>query len=33
MFEEYEGEKLSENDGILATKKLLEKIRKQHIKT
>jgi len=29
---EYEGQKLSENDGILATKKLLEKIREQHIK-
>jgi sugar phosphate isomerase/epimerase len=26
---EYEGNRLSENDGILATKKLLEKIQKQ----
>ncbi|MGD8499679.1 MAG: sugar phosphate isomerase/epimerase family protein [Phycisphaerales bacterium] len=29
---EYEGERLSETDGIVATKKLLEKIREQHIK-
>ncbi len=28
---EYEGERLSENDGILATKRLLEKIQKQSI--
>jgi len=28
---EYEGSRLSENDGILATKKLLEKIRDQHM--
>ena len=27
---EYEGDKLSENDGILATKRLLEKIREKH---
>jgi len=29
---EYEGERLSENDGILATKRLLEKIQQQSIK-
>jgi len=29
---EYEGERLSENEGILATKRLLEKIRKEHQK-
>lgn len=29
---EYEGSRLSENDGIIATRKLLEKIREQHIK-
>lgn len=28
---EYEGGRLSENDGIIATKKLLEKIREQHM--
>ena len=28
---EYEGSSLSENDGIIATKKLLEKIREQHM--
>jgi len=30
---EYEGEGLSETDGIVATKKLLEKIRLQYMKT
>jgi len=30
---EYEGERLSETDGIVATKKLLEKIRRQYTKT
>ncbi len=30
---EYEGNRLNENDGILATKRLLEKIRSQHVKT
>jgi sugar phosphate isomerase/epimerase len=30
---EYEGTELSENEGIIATKKLLEKIRNQHIQT
>jgi len=30
---EYEGGRLSETDGIVATKKLLEKIRRQHTKT
>jgi sugar phosphate isomerase/epimerase len=30
---EYEGDRLSETDGILATKKLLEKIREQYMKT
>ena len=29
---EYEGKRLSENDGILATKRLLEKIQKQSMK-
>ena len=29
---EYEGKRLSENDGILATKRLLEKIREQRAK-
>jgi len=29
---EYEGNRLSENDGIIATKKLLDKIREQHVK-
>lgn len=29
---EYEGNRLNENDGIIATKKLLEKIRAQHMK-
>ncbi len=28
---EYEGDRLSENDGIIATKKLLEKIREQYM--
>ena len=28
---EYEGSRLSEDDGIMATKKLLEKIRAQHM--
>jgi hypothetical protein len=27
---EYEGKRLSEDEGILATKRLLEKIRRQH---
>jgi hypothetical protein len=30
---EYEGNRLSENDGTLATKKLLEKIQKQMMRT
>jgi L-ribulose-5-phosphate 3-epimerase len=30
---EYEGERLSETDGIVATKKLLEKIREEHMRT
>ena len=30
---EYEGDRLSETDGIVATKKLLEKIRRQYMKT
>jgi len=30
---EYEGRRLSEDDGILATKRLLEKIQKQHLNT
>jgi sugar phosphate isomerase/epimerase len=30
---EYEGSRLSENEGIIATKKLLEKIRDQHMQT
>ena len=29
---EYEGKTLSENDGILATKRLLEKVREQYMK-
>ena len=30
---EYEGERLSETEGIIATKKLLEKIRTEYMKT
>jgi len=30
---EYEGNRLSENDGIVATKRLLEKIHAQRMKT
>ena len=29
---EYEGSRLSEEEGVIATKKLLEKIRDQHLK-